>query len=143
MINKANRKLLNETYRNASRAVDAIYSTMDKVRDEELALELTRQIGKFNSIQDRAEEELILIGEKPSKSSWGRFITKMGINRKIFAKKNASHIANVMIQGNMKGIVNTTKSMHDNLSAKREYCELAGELVDFEQKNIDRMKLYL
>jgi len=143
MISKEDRKLLQETYKNASMAVDAIYVTMDKVEDEEMALELTRQLGKFNSIQDRAEEEMIIIGEKPKKSVMSRMMLKMGIKRKLMTNRKASHVADMMIQGNTMGIVDTTKSMHDNLTAKREYSELAGELVEFEQRNIDRLKNYL
>lgn len=143
MISKADRRLLNETYRNASMAVEAIYATMDRVEDEEMALELTRQVGKFNSIQDRAEEELLEIGEKPSDSLWGKLMLRMSIKGKLMRGKGASHVADMMIQGNTKGIVSTTKSMHDNLAAKREYCELAGELVEFEHMNIDKMKMYL
>ena len=44
MISKADRRLLNETYRNAGMAIEAIYTTIDKIEDEELALELTRQL---------------------------------------------------------------------------------------------------
>lgn len=143
MISKADRRLLNETYRNASMAVEAIYATMDRVEDEEMALELTRQVGKFNSIQDRAEEELLEIGEKPNNSSWGKLMLKMSIRGKLMRDKGASHVADMMIRGNTKGIVSTTKSIHDNLIAKREYCELAGELVEFEHMNIDKLKMYL
>lgn len=143
MISKADRRLLNETYRNASMAVEAIYTTMDRIDDEELALELTRQLGRFSSIVDRAEEELNGIGEKPEESHLGKAMLKLGIKRKLFGNKGASHVADMLIQGNTKGIVSTTKSMHDNLTAKREYCELAGELVEFEHINIDRMKMYL
>lgn len=143
MISKADRRLLNETYRNAGMAIEAIYTTIDKIQDEELALELTRQVGKFNSIQDRAEEELNMLGEKPDNSFMGKTMLKMQIKRKMLKNKGASNIADMFIQGNTKGIVSTTRCMHDNLTAKREYCELAGELVEFEHINIDRMKLFL
>lgn len=143
MISKADRKLLNETYRNAAFSIAAIYAAMDRIDDEELALELTRQVGKFNSIQEKAEEELDIIGEKPEAFLWGRKMLKMNIKRKLMREKSASKVADMMIQGNTRGIVSTTKCMHDNLTAKREYCELAGELVEFQHINIDRMKLYL
>lgn len=143
MISKADRRLLNETYRNAGMAIEAIYTTIDKIQDEELALELTRQVGKFNSIQDRAEEELNMLGEKPDSSFLGKTMLKMQIKRKLLNNKGASKVADMFIQGNTKGIVSTTRCMHDNLTAKKEYCELAGELVEFEHINIDRMKLFL
>ena len=68
---------------------------------------------------------------------------KMQIKRKMMKNKGASNVADMFIQGNTKGIVSTTRCMHDNLTAKKEYCELAGELVEFEHINIDRMKLFL
>ena len=143
MISKADRRLLNETYRNAGMAIEAIYSVIDKIQDEELALELTRQVGKYNSIQDRAEEELNMLGEKPDNSYLGKAMIKLSMKRKMMKNKGASHIADLFIQGNTKGIVSTTRCMHDNLTAKRDYCELAGELVEFEHVNIDRMKMFL
>ena len=44
MISNSDKRLLHETYKNASAAVDTIYAMMDKVEDEELALDLTRQL---------------------------------------------------------------------------------------------------
>lgn len=143
MISKADRKLLNETYKNAALSVEAIYTILDKVQDEELALELARQLGKFNSILDRAKEELEIIGDKPSKAFWKKSMLRLSVKRKSGLKKGASKIADLMIKENTKGIVGTTRSIHDNLLAKRQYTELAGELVEFEHINIDRMKTFL
>lgn len=143
MINKSNKKLLSDTHKNASMAIETIYTILDKVNDEELALELTRQLGKFTAIKEKTEEELDIIGEKFSEPLWEKFMLKMGIARQLMTSKSATKIADMMIKGNTKGIVDTTRSMHDNLTAKREYCELAGELVEFEQINIERLKMYL
>ena len=35
------------------------------------------------------------------------------------------------------------KAVKKNQEAKREYCELAEELMDFEEKNIECLKNYL
>ena len=143
MISNSDKKLLNETYKNASAAVETIYSMMDKVEDEELALDLTRQLGKYTSIQDRAEEELIVSGERPSSSGVKNMWRKFTAFRKTMGKRKASDAANMLIKENTGRIISTTKILHDNISAKKEYCELADELMDFEQRNISRMRNYL
>ena len=48
-----------------------------------------------------------------------------------------------MIEGNAKGITDLMKAVKKNQEAKREYCELAEELMDFEEKNIECLKNYL
>ena len=143
MISNSDKRLLRETYKNASAAVDTIYAMMDKVEDEELALDLTRQLGKYTSIQDRAEEELIVSGERPAPSAMKRVWCRVSSFVRTMGKRKASTAANMLIRENTGRIISTTKSLHDNLSAKKEYCELADELMEFEQRNISRMKNYL
>ena len=52
-------------------------------------------------------------------------------------------MAELMMEGNAKGITDLMKTVKKNREAKREYCELAEELMDFEEKNIERLKSYL
>ena len=35
------------------------------------------------------------------------------------------------------------KAVKKNKSARKDYCELAEELMDFEEKNIEKLKAYL
>ena len=35
------------------------------------------------------------------------------------------------------------KAVKANKGAKKEYCELAEEIMDFEERNIERLKSYL
>ena len=54
-----------------------------------------------------------------------------------------SHIADMMIQGNTKGSVELMKAVKSNQSVQKEYYEIAQELMDFEEKNIEKLKAYL
>ena len=58
---------------------------------------------------------------------------------------NASteHLADLMIQGNTRGITDLMKVVKSNKSVQKEYYELAQELMDFEEKNIEKLKAYL
>ncbi|MFR7993083.1 MAG: hypothetical protein ACLU61_09135 [Lachnospiraceae bacterium] len=143
MITNADREVLGETYRNATMAVESIYSVIRKVDDEDLALDLNRQVGKFVAISDKAEDELLKAGHWPPEYAMGKVALKAGIMRKTMRDSSCGHIADMLIQGNTKGIIETTKILNEHPSAKKTYCEMAEELIAFEQKNIERMKEYL
>ncbi len=143
MITNADRELLNETYRNANMAVKSIYSVISKVEDEDLALDLNRQVGKYQSIQDRAEDALLSAGHCPEPSKMEKWMLQASIFGKTLRDRTTEHIADMMIQGNAKSITETRKILNDNPTAKGSYCEMAGELIAFEQGNIERLKQYL
>ena len=56
---------------------------------------------------------------------------------------STEHVADLMIQGNTRGITDLMKAVKANKGARKEYCELAEELMDFEEKNIEQLKSYL
>ena len=143
MITNADKELLNETYRNANMAVESIYAVISKVEDEDLALDLNRQVGKFQSIQDRAEDELLGAGHCPEDGKLGKMMLRASMFGKTIRNRTTEHIADMMIQNTSKAITETTRILEDNPTAKGSYCEMAGELIDFEQKNIERLKQYL
>ena len=48
-----------------------------------------------------------------------------------------------MIQVNTNGMTELMKTVKENRTAAREYCEIAKEIADFEEKNIEKLKAYL
>ena len=56
---------------------------------------------------------------------------------------STGHLAEMMIQGSSRGITSMWKALKHNRLATDDTVELAQELVDFEEKNIERMKEYL
>ena len=53
------------------------------------------------------------------------------------------HLAEMLIQGSNRGITSMWKVLKHNQLAAKESVELAKELVDFEEKNIERLKEFL
>ena len=56
---------------------------------------------------------------------------------------STSHIAELMIRGSNRGIIDMNKTLNRYPDAKGSAVELAKELMDFEEKNITRLKKYL
>ncbi|MEG1292520.1 MAG: hypothetical protein RSD28_09520, partial [Lachnospiraceae bacterium] len=53
------------------------------------------------------------------------------------------HVAEMVIQGNTRGIGELLKVRHNNKNAGSFANELAEELMDFEEINMERLKQFL
>ncbi len=65
------------------------------------------------------------------------------INMNTMLNNSTSRIAELMIQGNNRGILSMCKSMNHHDNAGSMAMEVAKELMDFEEKCIEKLKEYL
>ncbi len=144
MFTDADRAVLNESYRNARMGREAINVVIGKVEDDDLALDLNRQACKFVQMEEKMQKEYQKAREMPPEENiinktmlWG------GIQMNTLLNASTEHLADLMIQGNTRGITDLMKVVKANKSVQKEYYELAQELMDFEEKNIEKLKAYL
>ena len=144
MLTSADLAVLNEAYRNSKMGVETINAVISKVYDEDLALDLNRQACKYVQLEEKMQKEYYKEKETPPEDSlvdrtmlWG------GIQMNTLLNASTEHLADMMIQENTKGITELMKVVKKNKSAQKEYYEMAQELMDFEEKNIEKLKAYL
>lgn len=144
MMMEADRAVLYESYRNAQMGRESINMVISKVEDDELALDLNRQACRFVQLEDKVRKAYQKEQEQPPEESlmektmlWG------GIQMNTLLNASTEHLADMMIQGNTKGITELMKTVKANKSVQKEYYELAQEIMDFEEKNIEKLKAYL
>ena len=144
MLTNADLAVLNEAYRSSRKGVETINTVISKVYDDDLALDLNRQAVHFLAFEDRAEEEIRKASERPEgASAVEKAASWTALQAGTLLNTSTGHVAELMIEGNAKGITDLMKVVKKNQEAKREYCELAEELMDFEEKNIECLKNYL
>lgn len=144
MLTSADLAVLNETYRSSKMGVEAINAVIGKVYDEDLALDLNRQAIRFLSFEDKVAEKIREANKKPEgESAVGKARLWTSMQANTLLNTSTEHLADLMIQGNTKGITDLMKTVKANRGAEREYCALAEDLMDFEEKNIARLKSYL
>lgn len=144
MISEADRAVLSESYRNTRMGREAINVIIGKVEDDELALDLNRQACKFVQFEEKIQKEFQKAREKaPEDNLVNRTRLWGGIQMNTLLNASTEHLADMMIQGNTKGITELMKVVKANKGAQKEYYEMAQELMDFEEKNIEKLKAYL
>jgi len=144
MISDADRAVLGESYRNTRMGREAINVIISKVEDDELALDLNRQACKFVQLEEKIQKEFQKAEEKaPEASFMNRTRLWSGIQMNTLLNASTEHLADMMIQGNTRGITELMKAKHNNKQSGSFANELSEELMDFEEENIERLKRFL
>ena len=135
--------VLKETRKNASMAVQAIDALMGKIYNQEFAYELTAQRNRFRDFERKAEAGLWEYGLLPTDSGIQKAMLWGSIQANTMLNISTDHVADMVIQGNTKGITELLKVKHNNKNMGSYANELAEELMDFEEENIERLKRFL
>lgn len=143
-MTEADKAVLDESYRNTRMGREAINVIIGKVEDDDLALDLNRQACKFVQMEEKIQKEYHKEKETPPEDGlMERTMLWSGIQMNTLLNASTEHLADMMIQGNTKGITELMKVVKKNKSVQKEYYEMAQELMDFEEKNIEKLKAYL
>ena len=144
MLTSADMAVLNEAYRSSKKAQEAINTVISKVYDEDLALDLNRQALRFQNFEDRVTEKIRDASSRPEEeTAVGRAMHWTALQANTMLNTSTEHVAELMIEEQANRITDLMKAVKKNKSARKDYCELAEELMDFEEKNIRCLKNYL
>ncbi|MDY2700070.1 MAG: hypothetical protein SOV61_11045 [Lachnospiraceae bacterium] len=137
-------KVLQEVQRNTKMAMKAIDTISESIYDDELSIQVARESMKYGDIYNKATDRL-LEGKAASYKETGfqDMMLKGGVKANTMFNTSTSHIAELLIQGSNRGLTSMWKAINHHENAGNVSMEVAKELMDFEEKNIERLKKYL
>ncbi|MCI8615089.1 hypothetical protein D7V94_15070 [Parablautia intestinalis] len=137
-------KILQEVQKNTKMAIKAIDTISEKIYDDDLSMHVTRESMRYADIYNKATDRL-LNGKAASYRETGfqDMMLKGGVRANTMLNTSTSHIAELMIQGSNRGLTSMWKAVNHYENAGNISMEIAKELMDFEEKNIERLKQYL
>lgn len=131
-------------YQTASMGSRSINQVLSKVTDPQLKSELNRQMNTYrnetNTVVDRMREEHLSPQQLPLAA---RAMSSMGIAFNLARDNSTEHIAEMMIKGTNMGVLKLNKALNAASDLSPELERSAKEMLDREQKYIDRMKKFL
>ena len=143
-MRKDDAEILRAIQKNAKTAMKALDTINEKIYDDDLAMQLARQTVRYSEIYNEATNKLLDANEETYHG--GGLTEKLmtgGIKANTFLNTSTSHLAEVVIGGCNRGVVDMCKVLNQNENARGVYVEMARELMDFEEHNIERLKKYL
>lgn len=114
MHNNEEINVLKETRKNASMAVNAIDALLGKIYNQEFAYELTAERNRFRDFERKAEAGLWEHGLVSKDSGVQRAMLWGAIQANTLMNISTNHVADMMIQGNARGITELMKTKHNN-----------------------------
>jgi hypothetical protein len=136
--------LLREIQKNTQMGMTAIDTILDKIGDDEFSLQLSKQSLKYSELHNMALHEILENqGDAYRGNQISEIMLKGNIHMNTALNISKEHLAELMIRGSSRGLTSMWKTMRHNQMATGKAMELARELVDFEEDNIERMKGFL
>lgn len=143
-MNKDDAEILKEVQKNTRMAVKAIETISDMVCDDKLSYELSRESLQYSELYHKAVDKLTQVNaEVYHPSAMEDLMLTGGIHMNTLLNSSTGKIAELMIQGSNRGITSMWKSVNHHDNAGNMSMEIAKELMDLEEKCIEKLKDYL
>lgn len=144
MIMKSNKEILTSILKTAQMGQVGIRSVIEYSTKSSLKNSLVSQLQEYDAIETEAHR---LAGQR----GWEitdldpviRKMTDMTARLKISGRNPDSRIAEMMIQGSMRGVIKGLRNTHQFSSNDEPIADLSQKLLDTETSNIQQMKNYL
>ena len=136
--------IVSELYKIARMGMEASEIIIPDIKHEQLKQQITEQEANYRSIAEQARNIIIKSGERPEdKNGFSKQMLRAYVRTAKLFNKKPQHIAEMMINGTLMGIIDMTKMMNGFPDEDIENRKLAESYICTEEKNIDNLKAYL
>lgn len=135
---------LNFIYQNAEMGIIGIDDVLESVSNQEFINLLNEQREDYISVLNKARELIVDSGYQPKENKELSKITS-NIMVKMNAKKenSISILAKLMMEGTNKGIIAIQEKINNFNVSNNKIDDLANELLELEERNIENLKKFL
>ncbi len=135
---------LDEIHKGACMGIDALDFVMDKVEDDNLKEELTKQYNNYQEIAHKIEEIYPKYNnDEPHKTNaMNKVMTWYGVEMKTLTDKSNSKIAELLLNGINMGIIEGRKILN-NKKIDEEVNSLISKYVTMQETAVENLKKYL
>ncbi len=136
--------VLNEVSRIAGMGMSSISFLTSKLSDKELKKMLVAMYSQYSNIVAKVNQHFEKYGEVPDDSPLSsKMMACCGIKMNLMRDKTTSHIAEMMIQGTLMGVIEIQKILNCKLDIDESTTNLLKEFNKFQRENIDKLNAYL
>ena len=144
MFMKNSREILTSVLKTTQMGQIGIRSVLDTRMRPGLKDALTSQLKEYDALESEAHTLATQRGwELPELDPAARAMASMMTRMKLQMGGNDSKIADMMIQGNTKGMIKGLKTLHQFGQQDEQINTLSQKLLDCENANIRQMQGYL
>ena len=138
--------MLEQLYKNVKMGSDSIVKLLGKVSDSEFKTDLTDQLNGYESFAAKAKSRLKELGyAAKEENAMVKLWSSIGMTVSTFTDSTDSHIAQMVAEGSTMGVTDGIKLLRDyeNSCVSEGALKLVRDVIEFEEKNLERAKSYI
>lgn len=140
----ADLELMNYIYQNAQMGQDTLTQLLKIAEDGQFVTLLESQQNEYKVIFDECDQCINRMDSTPKDiGKIAEFSTYLMISLKTLTDKAPSHIAGMIMQGSVMGIVDITKNLKKYSQADESILALGRRLLQLEEHNLNECKKFL
>ena len=144
MDDNINLTILNEIGKATRMGLSSITFVSDKVEDEKMKEDLSTQYADYGKVLDKVNTQFEKYGEIPDEEPMmDKMMSWTGVQMNTLTDKSNSHIAELMIQGNLMGIIESQKLLNHSPEMEKEVKDILNDFINLQNNHIDKLKQYL
>ena len=139
-------EMLDQLYKNVKMGSDSIIRLLGKVSDGKFKSDLTDQLNGYEGFAAKAKARLKEMGseakeENPVTKLWAN----IGMTMSTLTDSTDSHLAQLVAEGSTMGITDGIKLLreYENTDVSEGALKLVREVIEFEERNLERAKRYI
>ena len=136
--------VLNEISKISKMGMDSISYLAPKVTDKEMRKVLVAMYSQYGNTQSQLNQHFEKYGEIPDATPFkDKMMSFAGVQFNTLKDRSNSHIAEIMIQGTLMGVIQCQKILNCKLDIQKSTTELLKDFNKFQRENIDKLNAYL
>ncbi|MEG0895126.1 MAG: hypothetical protein RSE93_05375 [Oscillospiraceae bacterium] len=139
-----NIEMMNFIYQNAQMGQDTLTQLLKIVENKDFISLLQSQKDEYKTIFDECDQMINEMNSEPKGiGKMAEISTYLMINFQTLTDKTPTHIAGMVMQGSVMGIIDIIRNLKKYKNAKPEILEMGNSLLKIEERNLDECKKYL
>lgn len=136
--------VLNKLSQTTKMAMNAISYLSSKICDREIKKEIIAIYSQYSNILSQINQHFERYGEIPDGTSLHtKMMTYCGIRANLVKDSSTSHVAEIMIQGIIMGVIECEKIINRDLDLSKSTNMLLHEFSKFQKESIEKLSKYL
>ncbi len=138
------REALSDLYKNVTMAQSCIKTLLPYVEKQEVTKTLHKQVEQYDHYVEQLDEICENLNFDPTPApKFAITMANMGIKAKMMTDKSITHVAKIMLQGTLNGIIDLYRMIREYTEINPEVALLQKQILRYEEGKFENLKAYL
>ena len=138
------RQAMSDMYKNVTMAQSCVKTLLPYVEQQEVTKTLHKQVEQYDHYVELLDELCENLNFDPTPAPKALItMANMGIKAKMLTDKSVTHVAKIMLQGTLNGIIDLYRLIGENEDVHPEVALLQKQILRYEEGKFESLKAWL